>query len=522
MSTFTPNNTAVNGPETEILSRPITFSVFQDDNPLSFQYTPIEIIQQTTGSIIWQNNGDCEPLHITTQAKMECDGYINYSIQITADSDCAITDVRLEIPYSKLIAQYMMGMGQKGGYRPQEYHWKWDINFANNVVWIGTINAGLQCKLKNKTLDWSLGTFKLTGLYYDWANDGKGGCDIIESDNDTVLLSAYTGSRELHTNETLVFNFGLLITPFKPLNPEHWNQRYFHNNLGNVVLKPSLWLKIAKFTGANIINVHHGNSLNPYINYPFYSKEKLKPFVEQATALHKRVKLYYTLRELTTKTAELWALRSLGNEIFTAETTSQPIGDNSQRFGNPWLLEHLIRNYDPAWHQPLGKGNWDMAIRTVGLSQWHNYYIEGLNWLVRNIGIKGLYLDGIGYDREIMKRVRKVLDYAAPDCLIDFHGGNEFAKEYGWNNTANRNLEHFPFLDSLWFGEGYDYREASPDYWLVEISGIPFGLYSEMLERGGLPFRGFVYGMTSRLGWTAGNPSPLWRLWDLLIFNMRI
>ena len=82
--------------------------------------TPIEIIQQTTGSIIWQNNGDCEPLHITTQAKMECDGYINYSIQITADSDCAITDVRLEIPYSKLIAQYMMGMGQKGGYRPQK------------------------------------------------------------------------------------------------------------------------------------------------------------------------------------------------------------------------------------------------------------------------------------------------------------------------------------------------------------------------------------------------------------------
>ena len=66
--------------------------------------------------------------------------------------------------------------------------------------------------------------------------------------------------------------------------------------------------------------------------------------------------------------------------------------------GHPWLLEHLIRNYDPAWHQPLGKGNWDVAIRTVGLSQWHDYYIEGLNWLVRNLGIKGLYLDGIGYD----------------------------------------------------------------------------------------------------------------------------
>ena len=32
-----------------------------------------------------------------------------------------------------------------------------------------------------------------------------------------------------------------------------------------------------------------------------------------------------------------------------------------------------------------------------------------------------LYLDGIGYDREIMKRVRKVMDRARPGCLIDFH-----------------------------------------------------------------------------------------------------
>ena len=56
-------------------------------------------------------------------------------------------------------------------------------------------------------------------------------------------------------------------------------------------------------------------------------------------------------------------------------------------------------------------------------------------------------------------------------------------------------MEHFPYINSLWFGEGYDYDET-PDYWLVEISGIPFGLYGEMLKGGGNPWRGMLYGMT--------------------------
>ena len=79
-------------------------------------------------------------------------------------------------------------------------------------------------------------------------------------------------------------------------------------------------------------------------------------------------------------------------------------------------------------------------------------------------------------------------------------------------SPANKYMEHFPYINSLWFGEGYDYNE-SPDYWLVEISGIPFGLYGEMLEGGGNPWRGMVYGMTNRLGW-GGDPRPIWKFWD--------
>jgi hypothetical protein len=58
----------------------------------------------------------------------------------------------------------------------------------------------------------------------------------------------------------------------------------------------------------------------------------------------------------------------------------------------------------------------------------------------------------------------------------------------------------------------YDYNE-SPDYWLVEISGIPFGLFSEMLEHNGNPWRGMVYGMTARY-YQGADPKHIWKVWD--------
>ncbi|RLE01427.1 MAG: hypothetical protein DRI99_07355, partial [Candidatus Aminicenantes bacterium] len=60
--------------------------------------------------------------------------------------------------------------------------------------------------------------------------------------------------------------------------------------------------------------------------------------------------------------------------------------------------------------------------------------------------------------------------------------------------------------------EYFDYG-ASPDYWLIEVSGIPFGLMGEMLQDGGNPYRGMVYGMTARLPW-AGDPRAIWQIWD--------
>lgn len=230
----------------------------------------------------------------------------------------------------------------------------------------------------------------------------------------------------------------------------------------------------------------------------------------------KGVNIYYTVRELSNHVVEMWPLRSLGNEVFVTGDHDIYSLDKAARStedgGYPWLREHLVSGYAPAWRQPLFDGDMDAAIATQGLSRWHNYYVEGLKWLMEDTGVDGLYLDGIGYDREIMKRVAKVMQRTNPDSRINFHCGNDFDYADRRISPLNEYMEHLPYISNLWIGEMYDYNRA-PDYWLVEISGIPFGLTSEMLEysNGGNPYRGMIYGMTGRL-----HPSApaMWGFWD--------
>jgi hypothetical protein len=477
----------------EILQRPMALVVETSAGQIMPRDSRTRTVKRVAGAITRETRSESGPLELICQSKLEADGYLNMRVQVTAQEDVDLKDVRLEIPIRRPIATYMMGMGCKGGYRPANWDWTWNIDRANNMLWVGDVEAGLQCKLKGEEETWDLYNLKTSGIPAAWGNDGHGGCSVREEGSNTVLIRAYTGPRKLAAGATLHFNFGLLITPVKPLDPAHWHWRYDHE-----LVTPEQAVQ----NGATIVNIHQGNALNPNINYPFVATPKLADYVRKAHEQGLKVKIYYTVRELSNYTAEIWALRSLNHEVFV----DGPGG------GDHWLQEHLASHYSPAWHTPLEDGTVDAAIATAGLSRWHNYYLEGLGWLIKNVGIDGLYLDGIGYDREIMKRVRKVMDRARPGCLIDFHSGNNYAPEYGLNSCASQYMEHFPYINSLWFGEGFNYNE-SPDYWLVEISGIPFGLYGEMLQDNGNPWRGMVYGMTARY-YSGADPKHIWKLWD--------
>jgi hypothetical protein len=180
--------------------------------------------------------------------------------------------------------------------------------------------------------------------------------------------------------------------------------------------------------------------------------------------------------------------------------------------GFSWLQEHLGDDYIAAWFVPVLQ---DAAIINSGMSRWHNYYVEGMHWLVQQIGIDGIYLDDVAFDRTTMKRVKRVLTQDGHPGIVDLHSANQFNQRDGYISSALLYLEHFPYVNRLWFGEYFDYERSSADFYLTEVSGIPFGLMGEMLEGGGNPWRGMVYGMTNRMPWTENSdPRPLWTAWD--------
>jgi hypothetical protein len=144
------------------------------------------------------------------------------------------------------------------------------------------------------------------------------------------------------------------------------------------------------------------------------------------------------------------------------------------------------------------------------MSRWINYYLEGLRWMFENYQIDGIYMDDVSFDRDVMKRIRKIMAHYRPDALIDLHSNTGYSA-----GAANQYTGFFPYVDRLWFGEGFDYNQLRPDEWFVTFSGIPFGLMGEMLQGGGNRYLGMVYGATTRHSWspdTIHSPVPVWKL----------
>ncbi|MDX1285767.1 MAG: DUF6067 family protein, partial [Draconibacterium sp.] len=311
--------------------------------------------------------------------------------------------------------------------------------------------------------------------------------------------TVYSGERKLEAGEEVEFIWSFLITPVKKLNTQsQFVNRYYHN--GGAPTPPDEALG----SGVKIVNLHHANEFNPHINYPFVAVEKMKQFVDDMHAKGQKVKIYYTIRELTNYTTEIWALRSLGTEIL----------GYGRGYGYPWLQEHFVNGYRPQWYQYFPDKSADASIvNAPGDSRWLNYYIEGLAWLIRNVNIDGLYLDDVSFDRRTVKRIRKVLDHEKPGCLIDLHSNTGFSK-----GPATQYMEFFPYMDKIWFGESFQYDKMSPENWLVEVSGIPFGLMGDMLQGGGNRWLGMLFGMTTRLPWSSekikADPRPVWEIWD--------
>ena len=346
-----------------------------------------------------------------------------------------------------------------------------------------------------------------------WAGATSDGTVTALPRGDDLVVTAATGKLTIPPSAgvgsgSTVFRFDLLVTPVKPLNtPRHFRRdryyQYGYNGLADCADIGAM--------GVEVLNLHQGVMLNPYINYPFNHEAMVTQanFSRTCKAMGvKSTKIYYTTRELSNRCHEMPTLRLLTTE-------EDQIFDRGVGGGGSWLQEHLQTGYHVRWSTGLADGEVDEAIADTSLSRWINYYLQGLQWLTEDhpstASIDGLYLDELSFDRNTVQRMRKAVDEKRSGVLFDLHSCNKFhcgVPSSPHACSALIYMAHFAYLDSLWFGEGFS-PDYSPDQWLVEMSGVPYGLHAEQLTSPNL-WRGMVFAEGAR-------PAPaLWKAWDAL------
>ena len=478
-----------------ILSDKMKFEVIKKNGIIEkFSNKTFNINKDHEAYTTWKSENTSNNFKLDVSGLLEYDGMLDYKIRLIAQNTIDIDDISFKIKLNKNAAKYILGLGYKGGLLKRNIDWKWNVNNHQEGVWLGDVNMGLQYVLRDNNYERPLNTnfyrSKPLNLPFSWYNESKGGISI-NINNDIVEINNYSGKRQVIKGDTLNFNIRFLITPFKTIDTkQHFNTRFVHKYLP---------VDSVKNLNGTVVNVHHANEINPYINYPFYNIDRQKDYINEAHSKGIKVKLYNTIRELTYKAHEIFALKSLGTEIY----------NDGKGGGHSWLQEHLKENYHSAWHAVSVN---DASILNKGTSRWTNYYIEGINWLAKNNFIDGLYLDDIAFSRSTVKRIANVLAKNRDSFIIDLHSANQFNIRDGFINSALLYMEHFPFVTRLWFGEYFEYKNQ-PDYWMTEVSGIPFGLTGEMLEGGGRPYHGLIYGMTTRV-YHNYNPGNLWNLFE--------
>ncbi len=503
----------------DILADQMRFIIETNDGEELLNGGKIKILKQDNSTVKWTSEQSNSNFHVSCHGEFGFDGIGNISIEVSSRKDIPVKDIRLEVPYTANASKYMMGLGHRGGLRPDSLiTWNWNTEKHQDKIWLGNVNAGMNLRFMDDNF-----VRPLVNIYYalgklnlpeSWGNQNKGGIKIYPTSGGSTLLVAHSGERTMKKGDRLYYNFDMQVTPVKPLDwKKHITNRFYHSNSDI----SANYIDEALKNGANLINVHHKKDIYPFINYPYLDDAvpDLKAFINKAHEKNIGVRLYYTTRELTVKLPELWALRSLGTEVIhdgPGKDTRTHIHRNGP---HEWLNENLTTHFIPAWFNAFKEGKYagemDISVITTPDSRWNNYYLSGLDWMVKNLGIDGIYIDDSALDRKTLQRARRILDFDGKERLIDLHSWNHMNKMAGFANSIQLYTELLPYIDRTWLGEGFSANNPK-DFWLVEMSGIPFGLLSETLDARN-QFRGLVFGMLPRLPWS-GNPVPLWNLFD--------
>jgi len=510
-SFFSGSNTRIEKNGRNAFAAPPRLEVVVNGKTINLKPNGFSFTKQTPAIVEWEAFNWGEGIGLRVKGTLEFDGNLQLSMRPESSRLMTLDQVRFVVPFNQDAAKYAMGLGLKGGVAPEHHEWTWNTNKQQDAIWLGDVNVGALLRFKGENY-----RRPLVNAYYAFQplllpESWGGGGIRFETHDGMTMLVAYSGKVELTREKIYSFNVDWDFTPFKPLNVrEHFADRYYHvGQQAGVENTADL-----KKNGVTIMEIHHNRLCNPYINYPFNDDSfgNLIRFINQAHSDGLRVALYYTTRELTQNLPEFFALKSLDGEIILPRREGVAWPVTNPKGPHPWLQQHVGLNIVPAWRENLSydyKSKLDLAVITTPQSRWNNFYLEGLNYLVRKAKIDGLYIDDTALDRKSMQRARRILDADGnPGRRINMHSWNHFNDLAAWANSSIVFMELYPYYNGLWHGEGFN-ADLAPDFMLVEMSGIPYGLMSEMLEHPN-PWHGMVFGMRTRWPWS-GDPREQWK-----------
>ncbi|MGA7203002.1 MAG: glycoside hydrolase domain-containing protein, partial [Specibacter sp.] len=326
-STFTSAVTAADGPARSLLLDPLGLVPELAQGAVKWAFSPLSFTTHGPARVSWtcawtsQDTSLC----VTVEGQLEADGAADFAVRLTVPHGAGaveLNDVSLDLTLDPAAVPYAMGLGVPGGTRPAAIDWTWEVATRNqDSLWLGDGNIGVQLALRDDNYERPLNTnfYREKPLVEpaSWANPGAesagAGVTLREVDGadgcGAVVLKAFSGGRTMAAGEKLNYDFRLLLTPFKPIDPaRQLGNRYFHDQ-GSVA-------DIAA-TGASVINIHHATALAPFINDPLLHADALAEYTAQAHAAGLKVKVYDTVRELTGHSPDLLPMLSLGHEIFS-------------------------------------------------------------------------------------------------------------------------------------------------------------------------------------------------------------
>lgn len=488
--------------------------------PVQFLIGDTELVSGTADMAVYNNrienktNSENDDYLAEVSSVLRYEGVMEYCVKITPKHDFTVDNTSLDFYINKDCSSLMHGLGHRAS-KAENLDFKWDNDKQQDCIFIGCVHCSMRVKFKAENY-----TRPLVNIFYKnlpltvpaetWDNNGKGGIQV-RSEEDYVKLSAFTGRFDFKKDEARSFLFEIHIMPLKPIDyKKAFSVRYCHNNQLKDEIKE---IDTAEKNGLNYVTFHQGNRIMPFINYPFYEVDRLKNAVNYAKKKGIGIKLYYTEREHSNHMAETFVYKALGDEIILRK---KGVSHSWQKEKPQWLIDNFGEDIIPGWFVKYKHGKYkndhDISFVVRPDTRLDNYYVEGLNWLVDNIGIKGIYIDDTSLDRTTLERAKKVL--SKTDGLIDMHMWNHEEPRAGDVSCMNLYTEILPFLDSVWLGEGFFYKKYSPEYMLAEVSGIPYGVTGQMLEGGGDFYIGMLYAMNNRYGWGHTNAVQMYKIWD--------